>query len=38
MENFEIRHSGLDPESSFSFWIPAFAGMTLLELPVFCII
>jgi hypothetical protein len=23
-----ICHSGLDPESSFSSWIPAFAGMT----------
>jgi hypothetical protein len=37
MENFKIRHSGLDPESSFSFWIPAFPGMTLLELLVFYI-
>ena len=25
-----IRHSGLDPESRISFWIPAFAGMTTL--------
>ncbi|HMK76652.1 MAG TPA: hypothetical protein VK568_10800 [Thermodesulfobacteriota bacterium] len=23
-----ICHSGLDPESSFFTWIPAFAGMT----------
>jgi hypothetical protein len=28
LEVFNIRHSGLDPESRISFWIPAFAGMT----------
>ena len=28
MEAFNIRHSGLDPESRMYFWIPAFAGMT----------
>jgi hypothetical protein len=27
---FNIRHSGLDPESRLYFWIPAFAGMTTL--------
>ena len=30
MEAFNIRHSGLDPESRVSVWIPAFAGMTTL--------
>jgi hypothetical protein len=30
LETFGIRHSGLDPESRISFWIPAFAGMTNL--------
>jgi hypothetical protein len=30
LEAFNIRHSGLDPESRISFWIPAFAGMTTL--------
>ena len=30
MEAFNIRHSGLDPESRISVWIPAFAGMTTL--------
>jgi hypothetical protein len=31
---FLFRHSGLDPESSYfnRFWIPAFAGMTILGL------
>jgi hypothetical protein len=28
LEAFNIRHSGLDPESRMYFWIPAFAGMT----------
>jgi hypothetical protein len=28
LEAFNIRHSGLDPESRISVWIPAFAGMT----------
>jgi hypothetical protein len=28
LEAFGIRHSELDPESRFSFWIPAFSGMT----------
>jgi hypothetical protein len=28
LEAFDIRHSGLDPESRISFWTPAFAGMT----------
>ncbi len=32
METFNIRHSGLDPESRLSFWIPAFAGMTTVIL------
>jgi len=27
LETFGIRHSGLDPESRISFWIPAFAGI-----------
>jgi hypothetical protein len=31
LEAFNIRHSGLDPESRISFWIPAFAGMTTLS-------
>jgi hypothetical protein len=30
LEAFNIRHSGLDPESRISVWIPAFAGMTTL--------
>jgi hypothetical protein len=30
LEAFDIRHSGLDPESRISVWIPAFAGMTTL--------
>jgi hypothetical protein len=30
MEAFDLCHSGLDPESRISFWIPAFAGMTTL--------
>jgi hypothetical protein len=30
LEAFNIRHSGLDPESRISFWIPAFAGMTTM--------
>jgi len=29
-EAINIRHSGLDPESGISFWIPALAGMTTL--------
>jgi len=30
LEAFSLRHSGLDPESRISAWIPAFAGMTTL--------
>jgi len=30
LEAFNIRHSGLDPESRIYVWIPAFAGMTTL--------
>jgi hypothetical protein len=30
LEALNIRHSGLDPESRISVWIPAFAGMTAL--------
>jgi hypothetical protein len=30
LEAFNIRHSGLDPESRISVWIPAFAGMITL--------
>jgi hypothetical protein len=30
LEVFNLRHSGLDPESRISVWIPAFAGMTTL--------
>jgi hypothetical protein len=30
LEAFDIRHSGLDPESRIFVWIPAFAGMTTL--------
>jgi hypothetical protein len=25
LEAFNLRHSGLDPESRMYFWIPAFA-------------
>jgi hypothetical protein len=30
LEAFNIRHSGLEPESGISVWIPAFAGMAAL--------
>jgi hypothetical protein len=35
LEAFNIRHSGLDPESRMYFWIPAFAGMTAQFGPIF---